>query len=202
MRREMALIHVLGGFFVLLIAGAVAVYVVRLYNRLVRVDRRCENAWSDVEVVLKQRRDALEKLTDTVREAMDYEERVLTEVVEAREAARAAESPGEQAAADEKIRSALARLRAEDHPSLSATDNLSDLHSEIATLEEQIADRREYYNEAVTSYNTLIRQFPYVVFAGAMGYSSRELFDASEGETADVDVGDALGAETGAPASG
>jgi len=198
----MALAYVLGGFLALLILGGIVAYLFGLYNRIVRVDQRCENAWSDVDVVLEQRRDALEKLTDAVREAMEYEERVLTAVVEAREAVDAADSPGEQAAAGEKVRGALAQLRAEDHPELSATGNLADLQSEIETLEEQIADRREYYNEAVTAYNTLIKQVPYVFFAGPLGYESRELYDAAEGETADVDVGAALDADAASTASG
>ena len=197
----MALAYVLGGFLALLVVGGIVAYLFGLYNRIVRVDQRCENAWSDVDVVLKQRRDALEKLTDAVREAMEYEERVLTAVVEAREAVDAADSPGAQAAAGEKVRGARAQLRAEDHPELSATGNLADLQSEIGTLEEQIADRREYYNEAVTAYNTLIKQIPYVFFAGVLGYEPRELYDPPEGETADVD-GAALDADAGTTASG
>lgn len=199
------LLWLLGGLFALLVVGGVLAYTFGVYNRLVRVDERCENAWSDIQVVLKQRRDELDKLVDTVQQTMDYERDVLQDVVEAREAASNASTPAEAARADEQVRSALEGLsvRAEDHPDLSAPENLRQLQDKIATLEEQIADRREHYNEAVTTYNTLIRQIPYVLFAGSMGFEQRELFEAPEAEKADVDVsemfaetdGDSPGAE-------
>jgi LemA protein len=119
-------VTMLGGFFAVIVVGAVVWYAVTAHNRLVRAEERCENAWADIDVVLKQRRDALEKLVDTVRQAMDYEASVLTEIVEAREQVRRAGSPREQAAADARVREALDRLaiRAEDHPDLAAVENL------------------------------------------------------------------------------
>jgi len=192
----MALSSALVGVFALVIFGAVLVlgagaYLVSVYNRLVRVDERVDNAWSDVEVVLKQRRSALEKLVDTAQEAMDYESGTLTDLVEAREAVDAAESPAEAAAADQQVRAALGTLaRAEDNPELQAAGALRDLAEETARLEETIADRREVYNEAVTTNNTLRRSFPSVLVAGYAGVTERELFEAPEAETTDVDVGD------------
>lgn len=199
------IVILLVGFFSLLIVAGAVYYGMSIYNRLVRVDERCDNAWSDIDVKLKQRQDMLGKLVDTVQQAMDYEETTLQNLVEAREAAQQATTPSEHAEADNMIKEALGGLninaRAEAYPDLDATENLQNLQNEIATIEEEISDRREVYNEAVTSYNTIIRQVPYVVLASPLGYKPRELFDAPEGETADVDVGDMFadaGTETAA----
>lgn len=183
-------LNLVGAFVALLFIGIVVWYGILVYNRLVRAEERVDNAWADVDVVLKQRRDALQKLTDAVRQAMDYEESLLKEIVDARERVSNAETPKEEAAADAKVREALKhlRVRAEDHPELQAVGNLGDLQDEIATLEEQIADRREVYNEEVTTLNTLLRSIPYVFYAQVLPFSSRELFEAPESQTADVDV--------------
>jgi len=178
------------GVLVLLVVGGLIAYVASLYNRLVRVEERAENAWADIDVLLKQRRDAIEKLVDTAQQSMDYEESLLKDVVEAREQAQRARTPEEQAAAGEAIRQALGGLnvRAEDHPEPQAVQNLQSLQDEIAQIEEQIADRREVYNEAATAQNQLVRTFPYVLFARQLGFGRRELYDPPEAETADVDV--------------
>ncbi|MEF8840585.1 MAG: LemA family protein [Haloarculaceae archaeon] len=185
------LIEVLGGVLVVLVVAVVGAYVVSLYNRLVRVDERVDNAWADIDVLLKQRQDAIEKLVDTAQRAMEFEQDLLSAVVEARERARRAETPEEQAAAGQAIRQALGRLnvRAEDHPEPQAVRNLQSLQDEIARIEEQIADRREVYNESVTAHNQLIRQIPYTLVAGPLGFERHELYDPPEAETADVDVG-------------
>jgi len=189
-----SLVVALGGLFAVLLAGGAVWYLLSVYNRLVRVDERCENAWSDIDVTLKKRQDLLEKLVDTARRAMEYEQDTLQRLVEAREAARQAETPEEHAEADVKVREALGGLqlnaRAEEYPDLEAVDTLTTLQNEIAAMEEQIADRRELYNEAVTSYNIIIRQVPEVVVARQLGYERRELFEAPESELADVDVDD------------
>ena len=181
-----------GAVVVVLVVVVLAAYVVSLYNRLVRVDERVKNAWADIDVLLKQRQDALEKLVDTAQRAMDFEEGLLTDIVEAREQAQRAETPEEEAAAGEAIKGVLGRLnvRAEDHPEPQAVQNLQSLQDEIARIEEQIADRREVYNESVTAHNQLIRQVPYVVLAGPMGFTAHELYDPPSSETEDVDVGE------------
>lgn len=196
----MSIVELIGGIFVVLLAIAFLAYVVTVYNRLVRADERCENTWSDIDVVLQQRQDELDKLIDTARQAMDYEEDVLSTIVEAREVARSASTPREQAEADRQIRTALAsfRARAEDHPELSATENLMQLQQNIAEIEEQLADRREVYNESVTTYNTLCRAFPYLIFASIMGFPRRELFETDETARDDVDVGTEFADEPGA----
>lgn len=188
------LLPALGAVFAVLLLAGAAWWVLSVYNRLVRVDERCENAWSDIEVTLAQRQNLLEKLVDAARQAMEYERDTLQRLVEAREAAARAETPEEHAEADATVREALASLnvaaRAEAYPDLEAVETLVALQNETAAIEEQIADRRELYNESVTAFNTIIRQFPYVLVAGPLGYGRRELFDAPDADLADVDIGD------------
>jgi len=194
------LLSIVAGVLVVLAAGAVVAYGASLYNRLVRVDERVDNAWADIDVLLQQRREAIEKLVDTAQQSMSFEQDLLSEIVEAREHVQQAETPAEQAAAGEAIRQALGGLnvRAEDHPEPQAVQNLQSLQSEIATLEEQIADRREAYNESVTANNQLIRQFPYVLIASPLGFGKRELYEPPQGATADVDVSDMFDDAAGA----
>jgi len=176
--------------FLVLVIGGFGLYGVRVYNRLVRVDERVDNTWADIDVLLVQRRDALEKLVETMEEAMDYEQELLQEVVAAREQASEADSPQEAANATATVREALSGLsiRAEDHPDASAVENAQSLQEEIAQIEEQIADRREVYNEAVTTHNQLIRQIPYVFFASLLGFTAHDLFEPNTEQTQDVDV--------------
>ena len=94
------------------------------------------------------------------------------------------------------------RARVEDYPEIRSQQNLMQFQHRITDIENQIADRREFYNEAVTQYNTRIKQFPYVIFAGQLGFESRELFTATEEETEDVDVGAAFSGSGSGAGSG
>lgn len=182
-------------FVVLIIAALAIFYLVSLYNQLVRLRRNTDQASQNIDVLLKQRQDELTKLIDAAKEAMEYEEELLTDLTEAREQAERAETPTEQANADQQIRSSMAsfRARVEEYPELRAQENLKQFQGRISDLESQISDRREFYNEAVTRYNTRIEQFPYVIFARQFGFDERELFTATEEEKQDVDVGAAFG---------
>lgn len=177
------------GFF-LLVAASVIGYVIMAYNSLVRLKRDCEKAWSNIDVLLKQRSEELPKLIDTAKEYMEYEEDILKDVTEARTMVDKAETPREQALADEQVKSALDNLLAvaEDYPKLKANESFQQLQSRISDIEDKIADRREYYNEAVNTYNVRIHQIPYNFIADSMGYGDRELFEVDEGAREDVDI--------------
>jgi len=186
--------EIVAGFVVLVALVLLGAYVVSVYNRLVRLRKRVDQAGRNIDVLLKQRQDELEKLIDAASEYMDYEEDVLTSLTEAREQAEQAKTPGEEAAADQQIRGALAdfRARAEAYPELRSQSNMMQFQERISDVESQISDRREFYNAAVTQYNTRIEQFPYVLFARQFGFEPRELFSATEAELADVDVSEAF----------
>lgn len=188
-------VHVIvGGLAGALVLLVVVIYAVMIYNGLVRLNRNIDRAWSNIDVLRKQRADELDKLIDTVKEYADFEERVLTQVTEARERAQAAENPDEASNADAQLQGAMANLfaRAEDYPELQAQDSFQQLQDRISSLEEQIADRREFYNESVNTYNIRIHQIPYNFVAAPMGYQERDLFEADEEELEDVDIGEAF----------
>jgi LemA protein len=188
------IIWIVAGFVALVVLALLVGYVVSIYNQLVGLRERVEQSKQNIDVLLKQRQDELTKLIDAAQEFMDHEEQVLTDLTEAREQAERAQTPGEEAAADQQIRMALAdfRARAEDYPELTSQRNMMQFQERISEVESQIADRREFYNDAVTQHNTRIAQFPYVIIARQFGFQRRELFEATEAEKEDVDVGAAF----------
>lgn len=183
-----------GGILLLTLLSLIG-YVVMVYNSLVRLNRDVDKAWSNIDVLLKQRSDELPKLIDTAKEYMEYEEEVLQQVTEARTKAEEASSPKEEAEADGMLRNALGNFMAvaEDYPDLKANENFQDLQNRISEIEDKIADRREYYNEAVNTYNIRIHQIPYNIIANNMGYSDKELFEVEEGDREDVDISEGFG---------
>lgn len=181
-------------FVILIIILLLVGYIVSLYNQLVSLNRRVDQAKQNIDVLLKQRQDELSKLVDAASEYMDHEEEVLTKLTRAREQAEKAENPEAQAEADQMVRSAMAdfKARVEDYPELRSQSNMMQFQERITDIESQLSDRREFYNEATTRYNTRIRQFPYVIIARQLGFQEKELFKASEEARQDVDVGEAF----------
>jgi len=187
-------LEIVAGFVALVVLILLGAYIVNIYNQLVSLRERAEQAKQNIDVLLKQRQDELTKLIDAAKEFMDQEEQVLTELTEAREQAAQASTPGEQAEADQQIRQAMVdfEARAEAYPELRSQENMMQFQKRISEIESQIADRRELYNEAVTQLNTRIDQFPYVILAQQFGFEEKELFEATEAEKEDVDVGAAF----------
>lgn len=187
-------LFIVAGFVALVTLVLLVAYTISIYNQLVSLRERVDQAKQNIDVLLKQRQDELTKLIDAASEFMEQEEQVLTKLTEAREAADRADTPQQQADADQQIREALMdfEARAEAYPELRSQENMMQFQKRISEIESQIADRREFYNEAVTQHNTRIAQFPYVIFARQFGFDERELFRATEEETQDVDVGDAF----------
>lgn len=188
-------LQIVGVFVVLVLVALVIGYAISVYNQLVRLRKRVNQSKQNIDVLLKQRQDELTKLIDAAQEMMEYEERVLTQLTEAREQSAQAETPKEQAEADVQVREAMTafKARVEEYPELSAQENMQQFQERITDIESQLADRREFYNESTTRYNTRISQFPYLIFARQFGFGERELFEATEAEKQDVDVGAAFG---------
>lgn len=173
---------------------AVAVYCFMAYNGLVRVHRDVERAWSNIGVLLKQRRDELSKLTDVLKQYMDHESELLQTLTEARSKLQKADDPTEAAEAEElseQIAHAI-NARAENYPDLKASNNFNQLQDRIAELEDQIADRREYYNKTVNIHNTRINQIPHNIFATMLGYEDIDSFTVDPEHKEDVNVREAL----------
>ncbi|HZT71048.1 MAG TPA: LemA family protein [Terriglobia bacterium] len=178
-------------FLVLILAAiAVVVYTVSIYNSLVRLRNDIDKAWANIDVLLKQRHDELPKLIDTCKGYMQYEQKTFELITEARSAYQKATTASEKAQADNMMTGALKTLFAvaENYPELKADANFMQLQSRITDLEEKIADRREFLNDSVNTYNIRIQQFPDMILAGMMNLKPREFFKANEEDRADVQV--------------
>lgn len=174
---------------VLIVIAIVIAAIVLMYNGLVRQRLRVDETWAQIAVQLKRRHDLIPNLVNSVKGYMGFEQKVLTDVTEARAGAIASgtRGPGEQAAAENQLTGALRSLFAvvENYPDLKANQNVLSLQDQLATTENQIGGARDGYNAAVRSYNTAIQTFPAVLMAGIMGFARREFF-AAEPEAAEV----------------
>ena len=173
----------------LLLAG----YSITLYNNLVALKHRVAQAWSNIDVLLKQRHDELPKLVDACKEYLKYEQETLQKVVNARSmVSNAAQNHdlGALGIAETALRGSLGRLfaLAEDYPELKANQSFQNLQARISDLENGIADRRELYNDAVNLNNIRIEQVPDVFIANFFKFGAYELLEFSDKETADVNI--------------
>jgi len=170
--------------------GGVLIYAVILYNGLVRLRNENDRAWANIDVLLKQRHDEIPNLVETVKGYMQHEQQTLLAVTQARADSMNASSVGQKAVAELKIASALHSLFAvaENYPQLKANENFLKLQTRITELEERIADRREFFNDDVNTYNTRIGQIPDVFVASFMNLKRREMFKVSEEDRRQVEV--------------
>jgi len=181
---------ILIGLVVTLFVVGVVVYFVTIYNSLVRLRNDLDKAWANIDVLLKQRHDELPKLIDTCKGYMQYEQQTLLLITQARTAFMQASSVAEKAQADNFISGALKSLFAvaENYPELKADNNFMQLQNRISELEEKIADRREFFNDDVNTYNIRIQQLPDVFVAGMLSLQHRDLFKVTEEDRRDVEV--------------
>ncbi|MGA2747005.1 MAG: LemA family protein, partial [Candidatus Sulfotelmatobacter sp.] len=188
-----------GFAFVLFLAGAV-IYIIILYNGLVRLRNENDRAWANIDVLLKQRHDEIPNLVETVKGYMQHEQQTLLAVTQARAASMNAASISQKALADLKMMNALRGLFvvAENYPQLEANENFLKLQARISELEERIADRREFFNDDVNSYNTRIGQIPDVFVASFMELKPRAFFKVSDEDRKLVEVKFANGQSSGA----
>ena len=174
---------------ILIVVGVVG-YLVTIYNSLVRLKNDIDKAWANVDVLLKQRHDELPKLIETCKGYMQYEQKTFQMIVEARTAYQRANSVAEKAQADNMLSGALKNLFAvaENYPELKANNSFLQLQSRITGLEETIADRREFFNDSVNTYNIRIAQIPDTLVAHFMSLQPRQLFQVAAGDREDVQV--------------
>ncbi len=169
------------------------VYIVFIYNNLVRIKHNVSLAWSNIEVLLKQRHDELPKLVEACRQYKQFEQETLQAVTEARgriqEASRNQDIPA-LGHAESALRLGLGKIFAvaEAYPELRANEQFAQLMQRITGLEESIADRRELYNEHVNINNARIEQFPDNLVAGVFSFPPRHLLTFTAEEKKDVDV--------------
>ncbi len=168
---------------VVLVLVLLALFVGVTYNSLILRRNEVDNAWSQIDVQLKRRLDLIPNLVETVKGYAAHEKTALEAVIAARNTGMAASSdPHAQASADNAMTGALRQLFAlsEGYPDLKANQGFVSLQEELSNTESRIAYARQFYGDAVSTYNTAIQKFPNVVFAGMLGFSEREFFEAED----------------------
>jgi LemA protein len=178
---------------VLVILGIVAILAiwgVAIYNGLIRLKNRVDEAWSDIDVQLKRRYDLIPNLVNTVKGYASHEKEVFEKVTQARTQAMGAQSAADKAQAENALSQTLKSLFAvaEAYPDLKANQNFLELQRELTDTEDKVQASRRFYNGNVRDFNTKIQVFPNNVFAGMLGFSAREFFEAGEGEKEPVKV--------------
>src|SRR6202162_1584142 len=180
------------GWIILGVIVVIVIWAISVYNGLVALRQRVGQAGSDIDVQLKQRHDLVPNLVETVKGYAGHERSTLEAVVQARNAAMAAQGqgPAQQAAAENMLSGALRQLFAlsEAYPDLKANASFQQLQAELSDLENKIAASRRFFNNAVQEYNTGIQRFPAALFAGAFGFSPKDYFDLGDDRKAVTDA--------------
>ena len=174
---------------------AFVIYLVTIYNGLVAIKNDIDKAWANIDVLLKQRHDELTKLLDTTKGYMEFERDTLTKITQARSQYQQAVTVDQKAQADQSMTSALRGFFAvaENYPELKANTNFQLLEKRISELESQIADRREFYNDSVNTFNIRIQQVPDTFVAAFMQLTPRTMLKVDEADKADVKMSFASG---------
>ena len=169
-------------WIVLGIIAAIVLWAIMVYNRLVAMAQRVNQAFADVDVQLKQRSDLIPNLVETVKGYAAHEKGTLDAVIRARNAAIAAPTPDAKVAAENVLTGTLRQLFAlsESYPDLKANQNFQQLQTELSDIENKLAAARRFFNNTVNEYNAGIQQFPAVLFANSFGFRERQFFDLGE----------------------
>ncbi len=181
----------IAGLVILSVVGATMLaYFGSLYNRLVFLKNQCDRAWFNIDVILKQRHDEIPKLIQVCEGYMKYERETLEHVISTRNAAYGARETGDRIKKEGELSAALGRLfaLAENYPELKSQEMFVQLQERISQLENELSDRREFYNSATTNYNIGIEVVPTSFVATCVGYRQRELFQVPEPDKRDVEV--------------
>lgn len=183
-----------GELILLIVIALLAVYGVFLFNQLVMLKHNVGKAWSNIDILLKQRHDELPKLVETCKQYMQFEQETLDRVMQARSqvaGARAAQNIPALGQAEGALRVGLGNLFAvaEAYPELKASETFQHLQARISGLENAIADRREFYNESVNVNNVRVEQFPDTLIARLFSFRQFPLLRFAAAEKQDVDLG-------------
>ena len=167
---------------VLAVIVVAALWVISIYNGLVSMRQRVNQAFADVDVQLRQRHDLVPNLVETVKGYAAHERGTLDDVIKARNSAMSAQGPAQVSAAENQLSGALGRLIAlsEAYPDLKANANFQALQAELSDIENKIAAARRFFNNAVQEYNSGTQRFPAALFASSLGFAPKEFFDLGE----------------------
>lgn len=180
------------GMILLVVAAAAVIMFVGMYNTLIGKKNEVDNIFAGVDAVLKKRYDLIPNLVATVKNYMQHEAGVLTQITELRAKATSGGLSGdEKVALDNQISKAIGGIMVavENYPDLKASQNFIQLQRSLTEIEEQISAARRAYNAAVTDYNNAVEMLPTSIVAGVMSYKRKQVFEISEAERQNVDVG-------------
>ena len=165
--------------YVLIILAVLIILGIVLYNNLVRMKIKVDEAWADIEVQLKRRYDLVPNLVETVKGYMQHEKEVFEKVTEARAKAMEAKNLQEKAESENQFSQSLKSLFAvaENYPELKANENFLELQRELVDTEDKIQAARRFYNGSVRDYNIAISTFPSMIFAKLFKFTKREMFE-------------------------
>ena len=177
-------------WIILGVIAVIIIWIIGIFNGLVRLRNQTKNAWSQIDVQLKRRHDLIPNLIETVKGYMQHERGTLEAVTNARNVAQSADNanPGARAAAEGQLSGALARLLVvvENYPNLKANTNFLALQEELTGTENKISFSRQYYNDSVLGYNNKIQMFPSSIIAGMGGFKEGEFFEVKAPEEREV----------------
>lgn len=178
------------GIIALIVIAILVVWLIAMYNGLVRSRNRVDEAWSDIDVQLKRRYDLIPNLVNTVKGYATHEKGLFESVTEARTRAMNAGTTEDRAQAENMLSGTLKSLFAvaENYPDLKANQNFLELQRELSDTENKIQASRRFYNGNVMDFNTKIQVFPTNVFAGMFNFTKRDFFEAAEAEKENVKV--------------
>ena len=178
------------GIISIIVLVLAVLFVVGIYNGLITLKNRVDEAWSDIDVQLKRRYDLIPNLINTVKGYATHEKELLEKVTEARTAAMSAQAPAEKQGAENALSGTLKTLFAvsENYPDLKANQNFLELQRELTDTEDKIQASRRFYNGNVRDFNTKIETFPSNIIAGMLNFVKRDFFAADEAERENVTV--------------
>ena len=178
----------MAGYIVLAIILAVVVYAIFIYNNLISLKNRANNAWSDIEVQLKKRFNLIPNLVELVKSYKDYESSTLEKVIQARQQFQNSNSIEDKIEASKSMMAGISGFFAiaEAYPDLKANTQYTNLKNELTNLENDIENARRYYNAVIRDYNTAIEVFPNVIIANKFNFQRLPFFEVEESESEEI----------------
>ena len=173
-----------GMWIAIIVVAVIVIWVIAIYNALVRLRENRENAFADIDVQLKLRHDLVPQLVNSVKGYMEHEAGTLKAITEARQAAVSASSVNDKIAAEKQFGAALngLNIQVEAYPDLKASTNFLQLQNELADIENKLAAVRRFFNSSTKELNVSVQKFPNVIFAGMFGFKQEPMFDVGEAE--------------------
>lgn len=179
-----------GILITIIVIAVIVIWVVAIYNGLVRLRNNRENAFADIDVQLKQRHDLIPQLVNAVKGYVKHEQQTLQAITNARQQAVQATTINEKIQAEQQLSTAMRGLniQVEAYPDLKASANFMQLQEEMSDIENKLASVRRYFNSATRELNTSIQKFPNVIFAGMFGFTSQPMFDVGTEQRQQLDT--------------